>query len=119
LKEEQKRALEMIGEKILTRWSSTGVQDTINTAYFRLLKMVTVYPVEDPEKLTDHLGRVLPDAYLVPDGTTAKEFASIIHSDLGEGFIYAIEAKSKMRVGEDYMVKDGDVLSIVSAKKRG
>jgi hypothetical protein len=119
LKEEQKRALETIGEKILTRWSSTGVQDTINTAYFRLLKMITVYPVEDPEKLTDHLGRVLPDAYLVPDGTTAKEFASIIHSDLGEGFIYAIEAKSKMRVGEDYMVKDGDVLSIVSAKKRG
>ncbi len=119
LKEEQKRALETIGEKILTRWSSTGVQETINTAYFRLLKMVTVYPVEDPEKLTDHLGRVLPDAYLVPDGTTAKEFASIIHSDLGEGFIYAIEAKSKMRVGEDYIVKDGDVLSIVSAKKRG
>ena len=103
----------------MTRWPSTGVQDTINTAYFRLLKMVTVYPVEDPEKMTDHLGRVLPDAYLVPDGTTAKEFASIIHSDLGQGFIYAIEAKSKMRVGEDYKVKDGDVLSIVSAKKRG
>jgi ribosome-binding ATPase YchF (GTP1/OBG family) len=119
LKEEQKRALETIGEKILDKWSSTGVQDTINTAYLKLLKMVAVYPVEDAEKLTDHMERVLPDAYLVPEGTTAKEFASIIHSDLGEGFIYAVEARSKMRVGEDYKVKDGDVLSIVSAKKRG
>ncbi len=104
---------------MLTKWSSTGVQDTINTAYFKLLRMLTVYPVEDPEKLTDHMKRVLPDAYLVPEGTTAKEFASIVHSDLGEGFIYAVEARSKMRVGEDYKVKDGDVLSIVSAKKRG
>jgi ribosome-binding ATPase YchF (GTP1/OBG family) len=119
LKEEQKRALETIGEKILSKWSSTGVQDTINAAYLRLLKMVAVYPVEDPEKLTDHMERVLPDAYLVPEGTTAREFASIIHSDLGEGFIYAVEAKSKMRVGEDYRVRDGDVLSIISAKKRG
>lgn len=119
LKEEQKHALETIGEKILTKWSSTGVQDTINAAYLKLLKMVAVYPVEDAEKLTDHMERVLPDAYLVPEGTTAREFASIIHSDLGEGFIYAVEARSKMRVGEDYKVKDGDVLSIVSAKKRG
>jgi len=119
LKEEQKHALETIGQKVLTKWSSTGVQDTINTAYFKLLRMLTVYPVEDPEKLTDHMKRVLPDAYLVPEGTTAKEFASIVHSDLGEGFIYAVEARSKMRVGEDYKVKDGDVLSIVSAKKRG
>ncbi len=119
LKDEQKRALEAIGEKILSKWSSTGIQDTINAAYLRLLRMIAVYPVEDPERLTDHMERILPDTYLVPEGTTAKEFASMIHSDLGEGFIYAIEAKSKMRVGEDYKVKDGDVLSIVSAKKRG
>ena len=119
LREEQRHALETIGEKILSKWSSTGVQDTINSAYFKLLKMVTVYPVEDPERLTDHMNRVLPDAYLVPEGSTARDFASIIHSDLGEGFIYAVEARSKMRVGEDYKVKDGDVLSIVSAKRRG
>ena len=28
--------------------------------------MITVYPVEDLEHLSDHMGRVLPDAYLVP-----------------------------------------------------
>jgi ribosome-binding ATPase YchF (GTP1/OBG family) len=68
--------------------------------------------------LADHNGRVLPDAYLVPYGTTARELAYIIHTELGEGFIYAVEAREKKRVGEDYLVKDGDVLSIVSARKR-
>jgi ribosome-binding ATPase YchF (GTP1/OBG family) len=70
------------------------------------------------EHLADHNGRVLPDAYLVPYGTTARELAYIVHTELGEGFIYAVEAREKKRVGEDYLVKDGDVLSIVSARKR-
>jgi ribosome-binding ATPase YchF (GTP1/OBG family) len=80
--------------------------------------MITVYPVEDVEHLTDHTGRVLPDAYLVPYGTTARQFAYIIHTELGEGFIYAVEAHEKKRVGEDYILKDRDVISIVSARKR-
>jgi len=117
--EEQIRALSTIREKVLQRWGSTGVQDTVDYAYLKLLSMIVVFPVEDPEKLTDHQGRVLPDAYLVPYGTTARGFATMIHSDLGEGFIYAVEARSKMRVGEDYVLKDRDVLSIASAKKRG
>lgn len=117
--EEQIRALSTIKEKVLQMWGSTGVQDTVDYAYLKLLSMIVVFPVEDPEKLTDHQERVLPDAYLVPYGTTAREFATMIHSDLGEGFIYAVEARSKMRVGEDYVLKDRDVLSIASAKKRG
>ena len=68
--------------------------------------------------MTDHKGNVLPDAYLVPYGTTAREFAYMIHSELGETFIYAIEAREKKRVGENYILKDRDVISIVSAKKR-
>jgi len=119
LTREQEQALVKIKEKILMPWGSTGVQDSINLAFFRLLRMIVVYPVEDVEKLSDHKGRVLPDAYLVAYGTTARQFAYMIHTDLGEGFIYSIEARSKMRVGEDYILKDGDVISIVSAKKRG
>lgn len=118
LNESQTRALETIREKILLKFGSTGVQEAVNTAFLRLLSMVTVYPVEDLEHLADHNGRVLPDAYLVPYGTTARELAYIIHTELGEGFIYAVEAREKKRVGEDYLVKDGDVLSIVSARKR-
>jgi ribosome-binding ATPase YchF (GTP1/OBG family) len=118
LNESQLNALETIREKILLSHGSTGVQEAVNTAYFKLLNMITVYPVEDVEHLTDHTGRVLPDAYLVPYGTTARQFAYIIHTELGEGFIYAVEAREKKRVGEDYILKDRDVISIVSARKR-
>lgn len=118
LTESQLKALETIREKVLLKYGSTGVQEAINTAYFKLLNMVVVYPVEDLEHLSDHSGRVLPDAYLVPYGTTARELAYLIHTELGESFIYAVEARERKRVGEDYIIKDRDVLSIVSAKKR-
>ncbi|MEM2994775.1 MAG: redox-regulated ATPase YchF [Candidatus Bathyarchaeia archaeon] len=118
LSESQIRALETIREKILLKYGSTGVQEAINMAYFKLLNMITVYPVEDLEHLSDHNGRVLPDAYLVPYGTTARQLAYLIHTELGESFIYAVEAREKKRVGEDYTLKNRDVISIVSAKKR-
>jgi ribosome-binding ATPase YchF (GTP1/OBG family) len=119
LSESQIEALETIREKILLKYGSTGVQEAVNTAFYKLLSMITVYPVEDLEHLSDHNGRVLPDAYLVPYGTTARQLAYIIHTELGEGFIYAVEARDRRRVGEDYVLKDRDVLSIISAKKRG
>ena len=75
LTESQIQALETIREKILLKLGSTGVQEAINMAYFKLLNMITVYPVEDLEHLSDHNGRVLPDAYLVPYGTTARQLA--------------------------------------------
>jgi ribosome-binding ATPase YchF (GTP1/OBG family) len=118
LTESQIKALETIREKILLKYGSTGVQEAINMAYSKLLNMITVYPVEDIEHLSDHNGRVLPDAYLVPYGTTARQLAYLIHTELGESFIYAVEARERKRVGEDYILKDRDVISIVSAKKR-
>jgi ribosome-binding ATPase YchF (GTP1/OBG family) len=114
---EQKNALTRIREKVLIPLGSTGVQDALNLAFFKLLQMIVVYPVEDPEKLTDHKGRILPDAYLVPYGTTAKEFAGLIHSDLAAGFLYATEIRSKMRLADDYVLKNNDVISIASAKR--
>jgi len=118
LTEIQGRALQTVKEKILQKFGSAGVQDAINTAFFKLLNMIVVYPVEDVEHLSDHQGRVLPDAYMVPYGTTARQLAYMIHTDLGEGFIYAIEAREKRRIGENHVLKDRDVISIVSAKKR-
>lgn len=119
LSAEQKNALDRIREKILIPWGSTGVQAAIDYAFFKMLRMIAVYPVENPETLTDHKGRVLPDVYLIPYGTTAKEFAGMIHSDLGEGFLYGVEVRSRMRIGEEHVLKDRDVISIISAKKRG
>ena len=114
----QRKALEAIREKVLKKWGSTGLQDVINSAFFRLLDNITVYPVEDAEKLTDHQGRVLPDCYVVPRGTTAREFASHIHTELGESFIFAIDAKTKKRLGEGHKLNENDVIQIVAAKAR-
>ena len=117
--ESQQKALQTVKEKILQKYESTGVQESINMAFFQLLNMIVVYPVEDLEHLADHKGKVLPDAYIVPYGTTARQLAYIIHTELGESFIHALEAREKKRIGENYALKDRDVVSIVSAKKRG
>jgi hypothetical protein len=118
LSQGQITALETIREKVLKKNGSTGVQEAMNVAYFKLLNMITVYPVEDIEHLSDHNGKLLPDAYLVPNGTTAHQFAYVIHTELGENFLYAIDARDKRRIGEEAILKDRDVISIVSTKKR-
>jgi len=113
----QKKALDKIYETVFIPWGSTGVQELVNTAYFNLLNYIPVYPVEDPEKLTDHNGNVLPDVYLVRKGSKPRDLAYKIHTDLGKTFLYAIDARRKIRVGEEYELKWGDIISIVSAAK--
>jgi ribosome-binding ATPase YchF (GTP1/OBG family) len=115
---EQKAALEMIREKVLIPIGSTGVQACINSAFLDLLNMIVVYPVENPEKFSDHAGNVLPDAYLVPKGTTLKELALKIHTEIGEQMLYGINARNGMRLSDNYVLKAQDVVSIVSAAKR-
>lgn len=117
INEQQKKALDKISE-LLKKLGSTGVQQVVDTAIYDLLKLIVVYPVDDEHKLTDKNGNVLPDAFLVPKGTTAREFAYTIHSELGESFLYAIDARTKRRLGEDHEIKDGDVIKIVSSKGR-
>ncbi|MEM3586174.1 MAG: redox-regulated ATPase YchF [Candidatus Jordarchaeaceae archaeon] len=114
--EKQKPILERIREEILKKYGSTGIQETLNQIVFNVLNMIAVYPVEDINKYSDHNGNVLPDVYLVPKGTTARELAYAIHTDLGETFIYAQDARSKTRLAEDAELKDKDIIRIVSAK---
>ena len=111
-------ALEKIRERVFKKYGSTGLQDVLNTAFFTLLDMINVYPVEDAEKLTNHQGHVLPDCFLVPKGTTAKQFAGVIHSDLAESFIHAVDARTKKRLGDTYILQNNDIIQIVSAKSR-
>ncbi|HIP34747.1 MAG TPA: redox-regulated ATPase YchF [Methanothermococcus okinawensis] len=115
LNEAQRNALEYIRE-YLKKYGSTGVQEVLNRAYFDLLDMIVVYPVEDENKYSDKKGNVLPDSFLVKKGTTARDLAYMIHTEIGDKFIYAIDARKKMRVGADYQLKDGDIIKIVSAK---
>ena len=119
LSAEQRKALEMIDEKILVKWGSTGVQQLVNNAYLDVLRYIPVFPVEDAERLTDHDGNVLPDVYLMPPGSTSRDLAFKIHSDLGKGFLYAVDARRKIRLSDDYELKWGDIISIVSTGRRG
>ncbi|MCS3901445.1 redox-regulated ATPase YchF [Methanococcus voltae] len=114
LNEAQKNAL-MYMKNYADKFGGTGIQDLVNRAYFELLDMIVVYPVEDENKYCDKKGNVLPDAHLVKKGTTAKELAYKIHTDIGDKFIYAVDAKKKIRIGADQELKDGDVIKIVSA----
>lgn len=119
INEEQQRVLQLINERVLKKWGSTGIQETMNAAFFKLLQMITVYPVENSEELSDHKGNILPDVYLIPQGSNARQLAYQIHTDLGTTFIYAVDARTKMRLGEDHILKDRDIIKIVSAKARG
>ena len=110
----QIKALEYIQTNILDRYGSTGVQDALNYGIFELLDNIVVYPVQDEHKYTDQKGNVLPDGFLVKRGTTPRELAYIVHTDIGDKFMHAVDARSNMRVASDYELKDGDIISIVT-----
>ncbi|MEW6587971.1 MAG: redox-regulated ATPase YchF [Thermoproteota archaeon] len=118
LNPQQKQALDLV-KTVLAKIHTTGVQQALNYAVFDLLKFITVYPVEDETKLTNKDGVVLPDAKLLPTGSTAKDLATTIHADLAKGFLFAVDAKSKQRISADHTLKEGDVIKIVSSMSRG
>jgi ribosome-binding ATPase YchF (GTP1/OBG family) len=75
-----------------------------------------VYPVEDENRFTDKKGNMLPDAFLLKRGSTPKDLAFMIHTDIGKGFLYAVDARTKMRLGEKHELKNGDIVKIVAVK---
>ncbi|MHA1718293.1 MAG: redox-regulated ATPase YchF [Promethearchaeota archaeon] len=118
LKPQELDALNNIQEKILNIYGSTGIQNVINFAVFNVLNQIVVYPVYDLNLFSDKDGNVLPDAHLVEKGTKLKEFVNEkIHSDLAKNFIYGINGKTKLRLGESYVLENNDVIKIVSAIK--
>ena len=64
----------------------------------------------------DGEGKPLPDAILIPQGTTARGLAFQVHSDLGEGFVRAVDAKSGRVIGAEHELISGDVVSILAKK---
>ena len=118
LSSQQQRALD-IARSVFSKIPSTGVQRILNAAVFDLLKFIVVYPVEDETRLADKNGRVLPDAKLLPPGSTAKDLAGLIHADISKGFLHAVDCKTKQRIGGSHALKDGDVVKIVSTMGRG
>ncbi|MDE1763633.1 MAG: redox-regulated ATPase YchF [Thaumarchaeota archaeon] len=115
---QQQKALDL-AHKVMEKIGGTGVQESLNSACFDLLKLIVVFPVEDESKLSNKNGEILPDARLLPAGSTARDLARIVHEDLAKGFLYAVDAKTKQRVGAEHQLKNGDVLKIMSALSRG
>ena len=118
LSKEQDNALHL-AKNVLTKIGVTGVQKTLNSIIFDIMKLIVVYPVEDESKLSNKDGQILPDARLLDSSATAKELAFTIHQDIGNGFLHAIDAKTKQRIGAEHQLKNGDVIKIVSTLSRG
>ncbi|WP_292351580.1 redox-regulated ATPase YchF [Methanomethylovorans sp. PtaU1.Bin093] len=112
----QQKALESI-RNFLHKMHNTGIQECINKAVFELLDLIVVYPVEDEGKWTDKHGKMLPDAFLMKRGSNAHQLAYKVHSDIGDRFLYAVDAKTKMRLGEKHELENGSVVKIVSTAK--
>ena len=117
LGERKEVLIQKIRTDLLMKYSSTGVQEVLSHVVFNLLNMIVVYPVEDITKFTDKSDNVLPDAFLVPKGTTAIELAAKIHTDFAKNFIHGQLAPSGRRIGSDYEIQNNDVIKIVAAVK--
>lgn len=102
---------------VMKQYKGTGVQQAINRAVFELLDMIVIYPVEDENHFCNKKGEVLPDAFLMRKGSTPHDLAFQVHTDIGKGFLYAVDARTKMRIKENHLLKDGDIIKIVSAAK--
>lgn len=111
--EKQRSALELIQRNILNKFKSTGVQDVLNKAVFDLLDHIAIFP-GGVNKLTDSEGRVLPDCFLMKNGSTSLDFAFKLHTDFGKNFIRAIDVKKKLTVGKEYKLKHRDVIEIIA-----
>jgi len=110
----QEEALDKIKKNVLEKFEfGTGVQEILNRAVFDLLKYIAIFPAS-ANKLADSKGNILPDCFLLPSGSTALDFAYYLHTDFGDNFIKAINAKTKMALGKDYKLKHRDALEIVT-----
>lgn len=113
LDEKQKAALDKIKTSVLDVYEGTGVQEILNLTVFDLLKYIAIFPAS-ANKLGDSKGNILPDCFLLPQGSTALDFAYYLHTDFGKGFIKAIDAKTKQARGKEYKLKHRDALEIVT-----
>ncbi len=111
----QKKALDYMAQ-VMARYGGTGVQRCLEKVAYEMLELLVVYPVEDENHLTDHDGNVLPDAFLLKRGSTAKDLAFRVHTDLGNNFIRAINARTHRVVGHDHLLENEDVMTIVAKR---
>jgi ribosome-binding ATPase YchF (GTP1/OBG family) len=116
VRDEQRDVLAALAET-MDEYGGTGVQQALDYAVYDLLDVVTAYPVQDASKWTDGTGNVLPDAFLLERGSTPVDLAYAVHSDIGDGYLHAVNAKTSREIGESYELEESDVVKIVSTAK--
>lgn len=115
LPEEKKQGLEQIRE-FTKQYGGTGVQKALEDALFSELGVMAVFP-GGADGLGDEHGNILPDCFLLPEGSTAEDFAFSLHSDLGEGFLHGIDCRENRQIGSDHELEHRDVVEVVSANQ--
>ncbi|MDD3244810.1 MAG: YchF-related putative GTPase [Candidatus ainarchaeum sp.] len=113
--EKQLEALKFIQKNILDKHKSTGVQEIVDFVAFEVLKYMAIYP-GGTKSLKDKNGNVLPDCFLMPPKSTTLDFAYKLHTDFGNNFIKAVDVKTKMLLGKEHLLKNNDVIEIISGK---
>ncbi|MDD5192850.1 MAG: redox-regulated ATPase YchF [Candidatus Nanoarchaeia archaeon] len=113
LSPKQKQALESIKKNVLEVYENTGVQEVLNTTVFDLLKYIAIFPA-GANKLADSKGNILPDCFLLPETSTALDFAAAVHTDLAKNFVKAIDVRTKKAVGKEHKLKNRDGIEIIT-----
>ncbi|MEK6907351.1 MAG: TGS domain-containing protein, partial [Nanoarchaeota archaeon] len=111
----QLKALSYIKDNVLSKYGTTGIQDILNYAVFDLLKYKAIFP-GGVNKLQDSEGRTLPDCFLLPENSTALDFAFKLHTDIGNNFVKAINVRTKQAIGKDHPLKNLDIIEIKTSK---
>ena len=93
----------------------SALGEVLDKTVFEALGYIAVFPA-GTKKLADSEGNILPDCILMPKGSTALDFAFKLHTDMGNGFIRAIDVKTKQMVGKDHALKHRDGIEIVFKK---
>ncbi len=113
LNDQQTNAINIIKKEVIDVYKSTGVQEVVDAAVFKLLQYIPIFP-GGVSNLADKDGNRLPDCFLLPPKSTALDFAFHIHTDLGKGFIRAVDVKTKRTIGKEHLLQFGDVIEIIS-----
>jgi ribosome-binding ATPase YchF (GTP1/OBG family) len=110
LPEEKAAGLEQIRE-FVTEFGGTGVQQALETALFEELGAIAVFPgARKPQED----GTFLQDCFVLPDGSTAEDFAYFLHTDIGEGFLHAHDVRTERQIGADTELDHRDVVEITT-----
>ncbi|MFB6224077.1 MAG: redox-regulated ATPase YchF [Haloarcula sp.] len=110
LPEEKAAGLEQIRE-FISDFGGTGVQQALETALFEELEAIAVFPgARKPQED----GTFLQDCFVLPDGSTAEDFAYFLHTDIGEGFLHAHDVRTERQIGSDTELDHRDVVEITT-----